>query len=295
MSYAVATTALLASQEVEASCAAPPAKIVWSYPADGATDVPTNAGVFVLPSLWQHIPAQITVNGVVVPRSEIPFGYRPTLAPNTKYVVELPATYYAPEPKLSFTFTTGAGVVPFPKIAVPTVDRVTLARQRPLSAACTEVWQATGCFDTGQDTHAIFETVGRPLFWLVQQVPTRVGETPTPTLWPASCGDPELYVQGTWAASSGRACPGRFQLRAVGANGDTEVAEIPCMTAPVSGQPDAAAGESASDPQDQPRAGCAFAGPSRPGLWSLVIVLVLSVAPIRSWLSRRSQSRSSAR
>lgn len=108
-----------------ANCKPPEPSIVWSYPADGALDVPTNVRIFVLTSVWRHQPAQIRVNGQTVPRADLPFSYAPTLQPNTRYVVTVPTSPLQPGPDLALAFTTTAGPVPMPPPQVPRVDRVT--------------------------------------------------------------------------------------------------------------------------------------------------------------------------
>jgi hypothetical protein len=42
----------LFSDAANASCKAPDPKLVWSSPADGATDVPTNAAIWLLLANW---------------------------------------------------------------------------------------------------------------------------------------------------------------------------------------------------------------------------------------------------
>ncbi|MBK6812221.1 MAG: hypothetical protein IPG81_25730 [Sandaracinaceae bacterium] len=57
--------ALAAPSHASASCVPPDPAIVWSYPAEGATDVPVDARIFLRLNTYSR-PTSITVNGVVV-------------------------------------------------------------------------------------------------------------------------------------------------------------------------------------------------------------------------------------
>jgi hypothetical protein len=267
----------------EASCRAPEAAIVWSSPAAGATDVPTNAHVVVLTSVWQHQPAAIQVNGTAVARAALPFSYAPTLQPNTLYVVNMPVAATDSTQSLSFSFTTGAGPSATDAPGVPVVTGVERSASRDFTSMCRRAHEAVDCFDTGQDTHAILKTAARPLFWILEPLPIVAGETPSPTLWPGECGEPSLYVQGIAPAA---VCRRPMRLHAVSATGQSNSTELGCSVL-TSGAPGSAP-TAMSPPVNVPSApseagGCSLASgsPAPSSAWSAWFIL-LSILGLRS-------------
>jgi hypothetical protein len=190
---ALASLALFFPRPASATCFLPQPKIVWSYPADGEVDVPTNARIFVLGTSYPPLGAALIVNGVLVHPDESKPGIGPVLAPHTEYVVALePSTRY-PDVVASFRFTTGAGPVAPELPPLPTVFRTILTQRRALSPECTAAVNTMDCFDTGQDTHLVFETTARPLLFIVVPLPgTR--SVPWAIAWPGTCGDPEVFI-----------------------------------------------------------------------------------------------------
>jgi MYXO-CTERM domain-containing protein len=243
-----------------ATCNAPDPKLVWSSPADGATDVPTNAAIWLLLANW-HRPPEIALNGVPVPVAEIPFLYRPAvLEPRTHYEVKLTATPDSAQTlvELTWGFTTGEGPSSLEAPAPPEIDRVSATQSRELDAICTAVW--SDCYDTLQDTHLLFHDAGPvPLTWVIERVAQRPeqGETSTFRLWPSICGTPEIYVRAGGVAS----CAGSYRIYAADVTGATAGRDVPCPLA----KPATKGG------------GCSVADPGRQGsacLWFVIPVLV---------------------
>src|SRR5690349_7198796 len=87
----VVTTAfacLLGGTPARAGCLPGRDRIIWSYPAEGATGVPTNARIFILTGAGLSY-GDITVNGHPFRRDprDLSPGWNPTLAPSTTYRV----------------------------------------------------------------------------------------------------------------------------------------------------------------------------------------------------------------
>lgn len=158
-----------------ANCAAPP-PVVWSYPHNGATGVPTDADFLVIGTA-----SSVGIEGRVIER--IPTDYAVDLGelePNTEYTLQIGEGYGADADPEPITFTTGsdAGVVEFP---------------RPDEATCEAIYRAQGCFDTGAPDVVEIEvdyTGEEPLYVLYAEAVD--GYQPV-TLWPRECGEPIRY------------------------------------------------------------------------------------------------------
>jgi hypothetical protein len=250
-----------------ASCRIPDPKIVWSFPADGAVDVPTNIQVFVVTSSLSFMPPQLMVNGRAAMKSNARYGYQVTLEPNTRYVVEVPPTPEAGGTTLTFSFTTGPGAAEHPRAAPPMVKRKLPQVPRELSPACAEIKQAMGCFDTGPTAEVVFETAERPLFWLIEPPPSDLSREPF--LWPSACGPPGVLV-------SAAGC-GEYWLRAVNEAGDQGQTIVSCPTT-----------------MGDPGGGCAMVGSvgarGRRAGGALAVMLVFS-AGVRLRVARRIRAR----
>jgi hypothetical protein len=258
-----------------ASCTAPAPGLVWVSPADGANGVPTDAAIWMLLANW-YAPPEIVLNGVLVPVAEFPYLYRPGgLAPNTLYEVKVKATSDQPPVELSWTFTTGDGPSPAAAPAPPEIERVTTTRDRSFDALCMAVWY--GCYDTGQDTHVLFEAAGDvPLAWVVETVPAapQAGETSAFRLWPGVCGIPEVFTQ----AAAVNQCTRPYRVHAGDVSGRT-AASSPVCASPTTPDPGSASG-----------CGCAMAAPNPPAAagWFLLIPAALAAS---SWRERPRRSR----
>jgi hypothetical protein len=189
--------------------------VVWSYPKDGDTDVPTNVTVWLLLSNWRR-PAKVMLDGQEVPVDEFGFGYRPPapLVPSSPHELSVQASTEPPV-TLTIRFTTASGETERELPMVPKVQAVTATTSRPLSNQCQSVVHAMDCFDTGQDTHLVFQTEARPFLWIVERVPMAMGESPVFTLWPGECELPEVFLD----SSAARTCFRQYRLHAVEGTG----------------------------------------------------------------------------
>jgi hypothetical protein len=218
----VLAAATAAAGHAHAKCAPPVPAIVWSFPADGATDVPTNTRVVVLTSMGGPAPGQIAVNGAPVSGSAVPYSFEPALEPNKEHLVTFAVGLSQPV-QLGFRFTTGAGPAPAPAPGRPKVDRQTTSDTRDLSPACAAALQVGGCFDTGENTHLVFETTSRPLYWLIERKPGGTGDWRPPTLWPGECGPPGDFIHDHQLRGFD---PTRYRLTAVTFAGQTAATEV---------------------------------------------------------------------
>jgi hypothetical protein len=253
------------SNSANAVCKAPDPKLVWSSPADGATDVPTNAAIWLLLANWYR-PPEILLNGAPVPVAEVPFLYRPAaLEPRTRYEVKVTATPVGSQTVVEVTwgFTTGDGPSSLEAPTPPEVDRVSATQSRDLDELCTAVW--TDCYDTGQNTHVMFHVAGpAPLAWIVERVPQapQAGESSVYRLWPGICGTPEIYT--SMAETNG--CFRSYRVHAGDVTGRTAASQSFCPSL------------SPSNATSAPGSGCAIADTRSPhggaGLPFVIWVLV---------------------
>jgi len=91
------------------------------------------------------------------------------------------------------SFSTGAGPAePDPSANPGAISFSRFARTgRTLSRFCESVLQAQDCFDTGQNTHFVFEPEGMATAWLIRE---DRDHGPAPRLWPGICGAPDLFA-----------------------------------------------------------------------------------------------------
>jgi len=215
---ALAAAGALVPSPAKASCTEPKPELVWSYPRDGEADVPTNITIWLLLSNW-HRPGKVYLDGKELPVNGFGFGYRPLepLAPSSAHEVTFQASTPGTEPAvmLSLKFTTAAGDTELEPPMVPMVSAVSATQSRPLSNVCQAVVHAMDCFDTGQDTHLVFQTEARPFLWIIERVPMLVGESPVFSLWPSECDLPEIFAPG----SAARACGHQYRLHAMEGTG----------------------------------------------------------------------------
>jgi hypothetical protein len=185
---------VLCPQRALAQCNPPPFTIVWSYPADAATDAPTNSVLWVLTSTSI---ATVSVDGQQATAGELPFSFKPAdiLAPLTEHTVVATALdAYGGPTSATFRFTTAIGPQP---AMVPGQTHGVVVQSLPTHSfdqLCQGALNAMACNDTGQDAHLVFHTTDRPLLWLIEPQPVIAGETPTTTLWPGACGDPDVFT-----------------------------------------------------------------------------------------------------
>ena len=160
-----AAALLVLTQPLDArgSCAADsPPVLAWSYPADGDTDVPTNAQVWVLFSLGAT--AEVTLNGVALTKADdSPFRWGPgPLSPDTEYTlaVHLDESEGTTTTDVTLTFTTGSEALTEPPPA-PDLSQgwsETKTNAHLTDPSCKGAVAIQECYDTGQDTHLRFPT-----------------------------------------------------------------------------------------------------------------------------------------
>jgi hypothetical protein len=175
-------------------------EIVWSSPVDGATNVPTNADLWVL--LTGGSPSRVFRGGVALPRHSLGHGFDlGELAPNTTYRIDvefrLPDIERGEGPAYPVTFTTGDG----PSAPDPGADPGALELSSfvdPLDidfdspTLCDDAVLAQGCFDAGESTFFVATPTGSAaLGWIIES------EQNGTHLWPGSCGAPRLFL---WAS-----------------------------------------------------------------------------------------------
>ena len=202
LAASVALCVVLTPATATAKCTVPALALLWSYPANGDINVPTNAVLWALGNSWS-VPS-VTLDGmpIVVPVAGprgIPLG---PLAPQHDYVVRLDYgsswPFDAGSPTVfEIRFRTGDGpVTQLPAVPVSGVQRTGYAQ-----ATCPEVINAQACFDTGQDTLFTFDvTEASAIGWLVHR-----------QLWPARCG-PAYFSY----SAPPNPC---FEVRAIGSGG----------------------------------------------------------------------------
>jgi len=215
IAIAAAAIAVVSPRAVEASCAAPELDVVWSYPADGQTDVPTNAQGIVLTTLGRW--AKVTLDGVELAAFG-DRGYRfttPTLSADTEHTLVVTSAHSTRE--ITLRFRTGSGPAASHPPAAETSGIVDEGKPN-LSERCEAVIAASDCYDTGQDEYLTLRTSQKPIAWLV----TFSGDEHLRgvDLWPAECGSPVVYVH-----SSDDRC---YELTAVNEIGETTEAGRYC-------------------------------------------------------------------
>jgi hypothetical protein len=212
---ALVLSAPFAARVAQADCAQPDPALVWSYPAQGETGVPTNVDLWLLTSGWGSSPTAF-LDGVELSRLTFANGYElGQLQPNTSYTVSI-GEPGATSGSFELGFTTGAGPAQPDPGVTPTGSSVLARSESTLSAMCKAVLATQDCFDTGQDTYYVFEPGTAAKAWLIQSSSTYRGVD----LWPAECGAPQLFLH-----SSTRPCA---TLHGIDAAGATHTGEEMC-------------------------------------------------------------------
>lgn len=198
--------ALAAPAIAQADCLTPEPDLLWSYPADGARDVPTNALFWFVSSQTSFNPElSATLNGkplnwpesarstwrnVSMSRVHVDPG---PLAPNTAYTLVLRFGLGPKSGAYELHFTTGGGPGK-PGEGARVIGHVAdLPPQRP-GVPCAELIGTQACFDMLTDTppawHRFVLQKSDAIAWFVQ------GEqADSNVLWPAECGMPRLFLQ----------------------------------------------------------------------------------------------------
>lgn len=276
------------SQDATALCAAPPAELVWSSPADGAEDVPTDAVFFLLSKGVKRVElAGQALEPLVESSSNARVGYElGGLEPNASYslAVVLEDGSEGGEQVATVTFETGAGAHqgPLPRAELQGLSGT--SDWSHFSELCQRVIKAQDCYDTGQDTHALLDVEGEAPLYVVSRRPNEEGDFQRPVVWPGACGAPSVYVR-----QDERACYTVHALDETGravssqevcgrASGDTGEDQPPSDdTLEPNGNSEAPTGTSSS--------GCAIASAAPGAGWFFVALL-----PV--YWARRRESRS---
>lgn len=110
---AVLMLAVCFVDDARAHCLGPPAALTFSFPADGAMDVPLNAKIFVVTEAFE-----VRLDGVALTPLEPPMWDPGPLEPNRVYVVDALILDLIDPPRppveVSFSFTTGTATAPPP-------------------------------------------------------------------------------------------------------------------------------------------------------------------------------------
>jgi hypothetical protein len=221
---ALALCSTFLTSPARADCAAPAPSVVWSYPANGDTGVPTNVDLWLMDSGWGVLP-RVSLEGVALTPLELPFGYDlGELAPNTSYTLSIePDPTDAANPArpiaVELTFTTGSGPIPGDPAAAPMPVTTARTSGDTLSGLCQAVLDTQDCFDTGQSTYFHFAPSGDATAWLITSGSIFRGAT----LWPAECGDPLIYLHDQAAPCA--------TLHGIDAAGTTHAGDEVCVAA----------------------------------------------------------------
>ena len=206
-----------------ASCAAHPARIVWSYPAAGDRSVPLDAEIRVLSRGPLDSQFEATLNGAVISPSEN--GVYPTdgLEPDTDYVFRI----VGPKPRSSaeetptlFELSFHTGTELGSEAPTPQLLGSSHATSFPeFTELCSAAHSSGECFDTPTYVYYDLELEhGDAVAWLVTNLSTGIDK-----LWPSAC-DPVLTVHELDRE------PTCFELHAIGANGELSEATEYCTT-----------------------------------------------------------------
>ncbi|HEY0708985.1 MAG TPA: Ig-like domain-containing protein [Polyangia bacterium] len=193
---ASAAFALVAARPAEAGCAPPQPALHWTHPADGAEDVPTDTGIWILPRAQS-----LTLNGVALTSANGRLFQPDSLLPNTTYTVEVSSSL-PPPTVLRFSFTTGAGPRDIAPPKPPTATSRFLDERPALSPACQAILTGRDCFDTPPYQHLTFDVPERPLFWLIRQLPGPLSQSSSPSSSPSSPSPRQLF-EAEWPAACG--------------------------------------------------------------------------------------------
>lgn len=193
----VGLVALLAGRAALASCIGPSGRVRWTYPADGAVEVPTNARLLAA----GDSPGRPSLNGVLLapdPDGSFDLG---ELTPHTTYRVTWAPLRQDGDGQI-ITFTTGAG----PSLEkAPAAPEPLYVRRNPSDYSQCPLVGYQGCFDTGAPQRVSFAPGGDALAWLVE------GQSCDGTVrmvWPAECGPPVIESYAASICVSLRATDG---------------------------------------------------------------------------------------
>jgi hypothetical protein len=226
--------------QARASCTSPAAELLWSYPAQGAEDVPTDATFWLL-AVGSQPRASLEGRALTLEQTGTFSAF--TLSPgaltaNKDYVLKLelpaPEGTQGSTKTVEIAFRTGAAAGAT-KPAAPAITNSTQTVEAVAASTCPEILAAQDCFDTGQNANKRFELAAQAdtLGYLVLN-----SYTGASNVWPSRCGAPTVRVHAAPAPSRG--C---FTLQGIGKGGALGPETMHC--APT--QADADAGTPAAD------------------------------------------------
>lgn len=221
LSASFAVGALASATPAHAAClASERTGILWSHPAQGATDVPTNVDLWVMLTDGDE-PPRVSLGDAELPGLQLPFNYDlGELAPNTEYLLKV---HGDPDSAFELRFTTGSGAAEVDPDAAPgmVTTSSTFDYAAPASL-CQAIVNNQGCFDTPPNTYYEFAPSGNAVGWLVHS-----NDLLRDVLWPSECGPLQLLTQG------GAPC---VVLSGIDASGATHASEEVCGTYSGEGQ-----------------------------------------------------------
>jgi hypothetical protein len=199
--------------EARASCVGGPARIVWSYPADGDRGVPLDAEIRVITTATLRNLYSATLNDTAIDLTAegvyIPDGLEPDTDYTFRIVGPKPRSSMEPTSTLfELTFHTSselASEAPAPQLlgsthanSVPTLEEL-----------CMAAYNAGECFDTPRYVYYNLELEPQEaVAWLVTTPGSSVGK-----LWPSEC-NPVLTLHESQDSE-----PRCVELQALSANG----------------------------------------------------------------------------
>jgi hypothetical protein len=183
------TLGLVASRTAQATCDSEPYGLLWSYPANGAQEVPVDADLFVNGQL-NGLPS---LDGEPLPRLASGVYDLGVLEPETRYEVRWEEAVIA--------FTTGTAAE-FPALAPSSDVRVT---RNPIDFARCPLVPRQGCFDTGTPARVRFDA-GPARAWLVDVV--SCSGSVRQMLWPNACGTPVVESEDRIVCARARSTQG---------------------------------------------------------------------------------------
>lgn len=205
----------ITSSSSRADCGEPTPQLVWSFPADGDVDVPTNSDVFLL---GDGI-AGVTLDGLVLP-----------VANGLGALLGDPGDLGADsdhELVVSFVFDVAADLQPAPVViafrtggalaappVTPTVERIVALTPRDLDPLCRAVVNVGKCYDGPQDTDVVLET-GDAFAFAVRGPLTGL-------FWPGECGDPQVFLRPLFVGDC-------FSVMAIAQDGTSTAAAERCV------------------------------------------------------------------
>jgi len=198
-----AALVFFATSRAHASCRAPEPEILWSWPADGAVDVPIDADLLLAKRGFYSAPLLVTLrtgegNGVdVTSGSTLPDHFDlGTLAPHTRYTIKMVVANTPFADAISFETGEGRSSSQSGGLRVASVSEDPWSESLFDSENCDSIIFADSCYDTGVPPIQAFDIDGGapPIdpgsLWVIETI--FEGESYFRNL-PAVCGKPMQF------------------------------------------------------------------------------------------------------